>query len=304
MKISLVIPVFNGEKTLSELYARIKLTLEGLFDYEVLFIHDGGSAEAWVEITRLKSRFGSAIKAIRLSHNFGQHNAIKCGIEHSEGDFIVTIDEDLQHAPEDILKLIEYKNQNDFELVYGVYKKRNHSTIRNISSICLNRLLRFVIPKLHKDYSSFRLADSKTVKKTLNLITSYSFLDGDLAMVTNKVSSIPVSHFKSVSGKSSYTFSKLLWHSISILAAYSKQLIKTLKLLSFILIAVALTAFSGIIFKLDYTKGRVNEAIENLAIIALLSGLLLFGLWIIAAGIEKYNLKRHNNSNYEIMELL
>jgi undecaprenyl-phosphate 4-deoxy-4-formamido-L-arabinose transferase len=304
MKISVVIPVFNGAETLLELYTRVKLTLEDLFDFEVLFIHDGGSDESWYEIIRLKSQNSSSIKAIKLSKNFGQHNAIKCGIENSAGELIVTLDEDLQHAPEDILKLLQGKSQNESDLVYGSYKRRKHSKVRNISSKCLNRLLRVAITGLHKDYSSFRLMDSMIARQTLDLKSSYPFLDGDLARITNKITSVPVSHYERAKGASSYTVKKLIWHSLSIIAGYQKKLVNFLKTLSLVLIGISTTAFLFMLLKFQHFTGQVNLLIEIIAVFSLLIGSLFLGLWIIGIGIEKFNMRQYGNIKYEIIEKL
>lgn len=304
MKISVVIPVFNGDETLYELYRRIKLTFDGLFDYEVLFIHDGGSIEAWAEIVRIKNQFRSGIKAIKLTRNYGQHNAIKCGIEQSEGDLIVTMDEDLQHAPEDILKLIDSKEKTGSDLVYGSYIRRKHSPVRNISSICLNLLLINSIPGLSKDYSSFRLMDSKIAKQTLSINLSYSFLDGDLAMITDKINSVPVYHFKSARGKSSYSLFKLFWHSLSIFAGYSRRLHRAFKVISIVLITISIVAFLLIILNIQNQNWKINGMIENLAVVFLLTGLLFLGFWILSISIEKYNVSGQRNVKYEIMEIL
>ena len=221
MKISVVVPVFAGENTLPELLDRIKYSLINFDSFEVLFIHDGGSDLSWETICELKSLNDSLIEAIKLPGNFGQHYSTMFGIKHAKGDLIVTMDEDLQHAPEDISVMITNLELNNSDLVYGSYKERRHSIGRNIMSKILNRLLRCYIPGLHKDFSSFRLMKAEVAEKISSVQEANYFIDGALSKKTDKITSVKVSHSISKVGKSSYSFKKLLWHTFGIFIAYS-----------------------------------------------------------------------------------
>ena len=107
-KYSVVIPVFNSQKSLEELYFRIRSTFKKYeLEFEVIFVDDGSEDESWEILKKLKSTFLNEIKAIRLAKNVGQHCAVFCGIGNSTGDFIITMDDDLQNPPEEIIKLIE-----------------------------------------------------------------------------------------------------------------------------------------------------------------------------------------------------
>lgn len=303
MKISIIVPVFNGEGTLSELYSRIEFTLKDSFEYEVLFIHDGGTSSSWMAITKLKDQHGSKIKAIKLTRNFGQHNAIICGIEKAKGDLIITMDEDLQHAPEDILKLLTCQNQNDSDIVYGAYVKRKHSGIRNIASGVLNRLLRMAIPGLHKDYSAFRLIKTNIAKQIIGMKSSYTFIDGYLSRITDKVSSTPVSHFRSEIGPSSYSLMKLIWHFVSIILEYSRNLLKNLWILSIVSIVTGTALILMRVFNISHYQGNVKISIEILFIILLLIGLFFLGLVLLGEYIRKYNLETQSETKDEILQI-
>src|ERR1700752_3305226 len=105
--ISIVVPVFNSEKTLTELYTRINSAFENeKKQYQLIFIDDGSKDGSWEILKKLKENNPDKITLIQLTKNYGQHNAIICGFNYSKGDFIVTMDDDLQHPPEEISKLI------------------------------------------------------------------------------------------------------------------------------------------------------------------------------------------------------
>ena len=131
--VSVVVPVFNSEATLKELVERLKTTLSGYIeDFEVILVNDGSRDSSWKVITELVGQNGN-VNAINLMHNYGQHNALLAGIERARYDSIITIDDDLQHPPEEIPKLLE-KLGEGFDVVYGKEINRIHNTWRNLGS--------------------------------------------------------------------------------------------------------------------------------------------------------------------------
>ena len=159
MKISIIIPAYKAEESLKKLFDRIQtLFAENLeYEYEIILVFDGGNKSTWGVIQEIKKANPRIVKAIRLSRNFGQHNALICGIKNASGKFIVTMDEDLQHEPEDIIRLLAKQKEDDYDLVYGKLKQLKHSPFRIITSKTLKSLIQIGIPGLHKDYSPYRL---------------------------------------------------------------------------------------------------------------------------------------------------
>ena len=126
---SVVIPVFNSEGVVAETVVRtIKFFEEKDYKYEIILINDGSSDNSWNVISDL-AQTNKSIKAINLLHNYGQHNANLCGFRESSGDYIVTMDDDLQNPPEEISKLIEAASE-DYDLVIGKFKEKKHSFFR------------------------------------------------------------------------------------------------------------------------------------------------------------------------------
>ena len=134
MKYSIIIPVYNGEQTLVALNQKLHNFFEKKSTFEIIFVYDCGKDNSWEVLLGIKKKFPETVKLIRLSRNFGQHNALICGFEYAKGDFIITMDEDLQHAPEDIQILIEKQQEKDYDVVYGKYETRKHSGFRNLGS--------------------------------------------------------------------------------------------------------------------------------------------------------------------------
>ncbi len=304
MKYSVVIPVYNGEKTVEKLYIRLNQFFEGKYEFEAIFVYDCGKDNSWESLIRLKKTDPDHVKIIRLSRNYGQHNALICGFEHANGDFIITMDEDLQHAPEDIHKLIDKQQEMDYDVVYGKYEIRKHSIIRNIGSSFLKKLIDIGIPDIHPDYSAFRLIKSNIAKACTTMRNSYTFLDGYISWITTHCESCIVSHSERQGGFSAYTLSKLVNHTINIFVTFSNLPIRFLSKMSFVVLFVmSLYSSYVVIRKLvfdDFAMGYPSLVI----IIGFGIGLIMLSLGIIGEYIYRINLKTTQRPNYIIDKIL
>ncbi|HBE42461.1 MAG TPA: glycosyltransferase, partial [Bacteroidales bacterium] len=222
MDLTVIVPVYQGEKTIRELYNRIKKTLNGKFNYEIIFIYDSGKDNSWGIIRELISSDPSIVRGFRLIRNYGQHNASLFGMTKAHGDLIITMDEDLQHDPNHIPDLIAKQRTGDFDVVYGKFNRVQHSFTRKWASKLLRKLLILFVPGIHPDYSSFRLL-KRSMAERINIIkNSYNFIDGSIGRNTEKIATVEVEHNRRTAGQSSYSFFKLLKHALFILLGYSK----------------------------------------------------------------------------------
>src|SRR5215471_877933 len=133
--ISVVVPVFNGENTLKELFLRTrKVMLEIGLDFEVIFVDDGSADNSWKVIHELRMEFAERVRGFRLARNSGQHPATICGLRQARGKWALTLDDDLQSLPEDIPKLWRVAYGEQVDVVYGVYPAPRHDLMRNLGS--------------------------------------------------------------------------------------------------------------------------------------------------------------------------
>lgn len=301
MKISVIIPVYNGERTIASLnLALLAYFKTSLQTFEIIYVYDCGHDNSWNELLLLKDTYPEIITLVMLTRNYGQHNAIIAGFEMATGDFMVTMDEDLQHLPEDIEKLILVQKNADFDIVYGYHKADNHGTSRNLTSNILRRMLSWAIPELHKDYSAFRLLRANVAKKTVEMSNSYTFLDGYLSWITNNIGATPVRHNKRIAGNSSYTLKKLISHSINIFVTFSNLPIRLLSYSSLTVFAfTVLYSIYIILRKLFY-----NDLLQGYPTIIITLGfgisLILLGLGVIGEYLYRINLKTTKRPNYII----
>jgi len=202
---SVVVPVFNSQDSLEELFARTDKMFAGLKkDYEMIFVEDGGSDGSWEVIKKIKSENPEKVKGIKLTRNFGQHNAVMCGFTHAQGNFIITIDDDLQIPPEEIVKLIDCYDRQKNDLVYGYFPKKQHSAVRNFGSKVIKKSTK-VIYKAPGEGSSFRLMKRELVKSILAHCQEFMYVDEILLWYTTNIGFVEVEHRKRVYNTSQYT---------------------------------------------------------------------------------------------------
>lgn len=292
MLLSFIVPVYHGEQTIAPLPERIKSFCQSKhYAFEVIFVWDCGPDRSWDIIQTLKNQNPETVKGIRLSRNSGQHNAIICGFEYAKGDFIVTMDEDLQHAPEDIQLLIDKQKEEDYDVVYGKYETRKHSPFRNIGSTILKKIIEIGIPDIHPDYSAFRLIKTSIAKATVDMRNSYTFLDGYISWISTHCASCIVSHAERQAGVSSYTFRKLVNHTINIFVTFSNFPVRFLSKLS-IAVLVFMSLYSSYVVFRKLVFNDLSMGFPTLVImIGFGIGLIMLSLGIIGEYIYQINLK-------------
>ncbi len=208
---SIVIPVYNTTRVLEQLHQRIGQVFASRIgqSYEVILVDDSSpNPETWPTVEALV-RNGQNTSAIRLTRNFGQHAALLCGLAHAGGEHIITMDDDLQHAPEDIPALIHLQ---DHDVVMGQFPEKQHSWSRNLSS-SLKGYFDRVFSGKPRDLrvSTFCLIRSSIARQMLNMSNiPYPLLSVLVFYVTRDVVGVPVSHSPRQEGKSGYSLVRLI----------------------------------------------------------------------------------------------
>lgn len=246
---SVIIPVFNAENTLEELCVRISDALKS--DFELILVDDGSDDNSWNIIRKLS---GPVIKGIRLARNFGQHNATLCGIAQAKGDYIVTIDDDLQHDPSSIPVLLEKIRSSNSEIVYGIYTAHQTTFRKSVSGIW-KFLAKNVNDGIGKG-SSFRVIKKELAQKLSNHKQPFVFIDEIINWYTKSIGFVLVPHHKRKSGKSAYTKRKLFTLTSDLIIFYSSF---PLKLMTWSGIFFSLVSFSfGLFFLVKKIFFKVN----------------------------------------------
>ncbi|SFN08895.1 glycosyltransferase family 2 protein [Dokdonella immobilis] len=256
IQVSVVVPVYGGASALAELHARLaKCMQEAGLRHELILVDDRGQTESWPIIREL-ARKDERIIGLRLSRNFGQHAATICGIEHARGDWIVTLDDDLEHPPEAIPSLLAAGSE-ECPLVYGKFPRRTHATYRNWSSELMRWTLKRAFPDLNEDYSSFRAMHASLGRQLAGFRLSKPYIDGMLSWMTSSVATVEVPHGEREHGESTYTLRKLASHAVNIFVTFSQL---PLRIASYGGAALALASFAYMMFVVfGYFTGRITN---------------------------------------------
>ena len=211
MRLSLIVPVYNSELILEELNKRIlqickKMELQD--DFELLLINDCSVDSSWEKI-KILSKSYSYIKGINLSENFGQHNAIMAGFNNCKGNFIITLDDDLQHPPEFILEILE--KLKTFDVCYTNYRNRKHRFWKKFVSKVNNIVSSFLLSKPLEIYmSSYRGLTRDIINEIIKYKNPDVYIDGLILNTSTNIGMITVDHHPRRNGRSNYNFKKLL----------------------------------------------------------------------------------------------
>lgn len=281
---SIVVPVYNSEHTLEELYTRLKNVFDNTLqeEFELILVDDSSRDNSYAVMKKLR-RQDSRVKIIQMAKNFGQHPALLCGFSFARGDFIITMDDDLQHRPEEIPKMAAAINeQDDVDVIIAKYENRKHNFIRRLGT----RISVYATSKmLNKDpnleITSFRLMRRFIVEAILNTNTHLPQIGNLLVQSSNRIINVPVHHDARKVGKSNYTFRRLakdLIYDITSNSAIPLLLVRDLGIFSFIISIIL-----GLFYLIRYFIYDVSvEGWTTLVLLTLAyNGIILLAIGII-----------------------
>ena len=279
MLISIVVPVYNS--TVTPIIAdRVAAVFASRTEqYELIFVDDFSSdAHVWPLLSELSTR-DSRVRAIQLTRNFGQHAATVCGLREAQGDIVITLDDDLEHNPDEIPKFLAFA---DRDAVFAQFRRRHHSLVYRAASRMKAFFDWLILGKPRTvRFSSYRMLSRVVVDGILSIRTSHPFIPALILHVTKDLVGVDIAHQPRKAGRSNYTlakrlrlFSDLMIHNSSLMLRLVGQVGVLLALVSFIV--------AGSVIYRKLMHGRTIQGWTSLmAAELLIGGLLLFGLGVI-----------------------
>lgn len=279
---SIIVPVYNSERSLRELAVRAhKLFTEVLQeDYEIIFVDDGSpNPNTWPALEAVSDEF-EAVRCVKLMRNFGQQAATICGMQLSCGEHVITMDDDLQHAPEDIAILAQMK---EHDIVIGQFLQKKHSIGKRLASKVKGEFDRVILGKpKHIHLTAFRMFNRLTVNAMLQLVdTPYPFIPAMMFYVTKDVVGVKINHHDRLEGESGYNlsrmirlFNNLLINNSSILLQFIGNIGLSMSFFSFVI------AILFIVRKLFFKVNTVGWT-STIVTLLFIGGLILFTLGVI-----------------------
>jgi len=281
---SIVVPVYNSEQSLIELHQRISnVLINENVTYEIIFIDDYSHDNSWEVLKKIKMQDDNCV-IIRLIRNFGQHNALLCGMKKAKGKYIICLDDDLQHPPEEIPKFLSAVDEKT-QVIYGKYSEKRHSRLENsLSSIFQYFIHRILNMPKSIYFSSFVLYDRSFMKYISSLQISRVFLPALVAQVVPpmRIKNITVLHEPRKFGRSNYSLSKYFKYSLTLLINHSSLPLRLVSVIG-ILISFVSFLFGFIIFIrhfLDPSYGLMGWT-SLIVALTFFNGMVLFSLGIL-----------------------
>jgi glycosyltransferase involved in cell wall biosynthesis len=288
---SVVVPVYNSEGSLRELVTRLNATLaKSCSAFEVIFVNDGSKDSSWRVIEELAGEF-SWVRGIDLMRNYGQHNALLSGIRTAKYDVIITIDDDLQHPPEELPKLLE-KLAEGYDAIYGTPEHEQHGLFRDLASQITKLALQSAMGAgIAGSVSAFRVFRTHVREAFADYQSPSVSIDVLLTWGTTRFAAVPVRHEPRRSGASNYNFWKLLTHALNMMTGFS---IVPLQFASFVGFGFALFGVGVLVYVLGRyaLQGGAVPGFPFLAsIIAIFSGAQLLALGIVGEYLARMHLR-------------
>jgi polyisoprenyl-phosphate glycosyltransferase len=282
---SVVIPVYNSAESVVELCGRLVRVFEDTVkeSFEIILVDDASlNPDTWKTLEGIHEK-DSRVKIIQLMKNFGQQSAIMCGLKYSCGDFVISMDDDLQHPPEEIPKLIDTIGcLPHYDAVLAVPLHRRHATYRNIGSFMINKILGIAIKKpKHITLSGFRII-TKELKNAMLGYTGHIVTTGALiCQITRNIVNIEVQHDIRRYGKSNYSISRLVAFALANIFNFSDFPLKVISVVGFLTsIFSVVYAFVMILRKLNGLPIQAGFS-TIVVLISFYSGLILFSFGVI-----------------------
>lgn len=278
---SIVIPVYGSSQSLAEIAKRIKSVFQALpgRDYELIFVNDSSPNSDTAPTLQRIFENDPNVTIVTFSKNFGQHAATLCGINNANGDFIITMDDDLQHSPEDIPLLIDNEAH---DVIIASFPKQKQKVLRQLASRAKGWFDYIILDKpKHLKLTAFRLIKRNIADGLVNCQTPYPFIPAMLFGITNDIINVNVRHHERLDGNSQYTLWKMIRVFSNLLINNSYLLLRTLAGIGFLGFAFSLL-YSIYIIVIYFYRGFGVSGWASLTIsVIFFGGLILFGVGIV-----------------------
>jgi undecaprenyl-phosphate 4-deoxy-4-formamido-L-arabinose transferase len=300
--ISVVVPVFNSASRLASLVGRLSVSLNQVgAPYEIILVNDGGQDASWERIVDLSVEY-QRLRGINLMRNYGQHNALLAGIRAAQYDIIVTLDDNLQHPPEEIAKLLE-KLSVGFDVVYGTPQKEKHGLWRKMASWLTKLAMQSAMgAETARSISAFRAFRTTLRDAFVTYQSPFVSIDVLLTWGTSRFASVPVRHDSRQEDESNYTFRKLVTHALNMMTGFSTLPLQLASLVGFTFTLFGLAVLLYVLGRFVVQGGSVPGFPFIASTIAIFSGAQLFALGIIGEYLARMHFRTMNRPAYAVRE--
>lgn len=300
--VSVVVPVFRAELTLRELYRQIVSVMETQSDeFELIFVEDCGGDASWSVIESLSAE-DNRVRGIRLNRNYGQHNALLCGIRAARHEYIVTMDDDLQHPAHEIDVLLAALSP-DIDVVYGAPSRHQHGLFRNLASQITKLALSSAMgAETARNVSAFRAFRTRLREGFSDYRSPSVSIDVLLTWATTRFTTVRVEHRPRTVGVSGYTIGKLMSHAMNLMTGFSTLPLRVASLVGVSAVLLGILIMIYVLLNFLIRGGAVPGFTFLASIITIFSGAQLFGLGIIGEYLARMHVRTMDRPAYVVRE--
>jgi len=303
LDLSIVVPVYNSASTLDMLLERLTKIVETITQsYEVILVDDGSRDDSWAIIQSLRANYGDRLVAVQLMRNYGQHNTLMCGLGVARGEYVVTMDDDLQNPPEEIPKLLAHIKQHGLDLVYGCPSNRNHAAWRNLGSSIVWHFYRTVF-RNPVTPTPFRIMTHQLAHSVMFYDLNFTYLDGLLAWCTSRIAGVEVEHHARAQGNSGYSLGKLLGLALNLYTNFSLIPLQIVGGLGFVVAGAGFLVGIYYLFQFFASNIAVPGFASTIIAILILGGAQLLALGVIGEYLGRLHLNVNRKPQYVIRHL-
>jgi len=270
--LSIVVPVYRGANTVGQLVAELSaLKPEG--GMEIILVNDGSPDNSGEVCQALLPTATVPLIYIEHARNYGEHNAVMTGLRRARGDYVITMDDDLQNPPEEVVRLYDHARKGGWDVVYTRYASKKHALWRNIGSRFANAVADRLLDKPKGLYlSSFRCMARLVVQSVTRYTGPYPYVDGLIMEVTQRIDSIEVRHLPRAEGRSNYTLTRLVRLWLNLATSFS---LAPLRMATFLGIGMATLGAIGAVLTIIealVVRGTPSGYASTMVVILLVGG--------------------------------
>ncbi|MEV4524700.1 glycosyltransferase family 2 protein [Streptosporangium sp. NPDC049304] len=303
MSVSVIIPCYRSARTLPALVDRLMPVLHGLaVRHEVILVVDGSPDDTWETAAELARRV-DAVRAIRLSRNYGQHNALVAGIREAAFEVVVTMDDDLQHPPEQIPLLLAALEGDRLDLVYGVPHDEEHGFLRSLASRSVKAAMAGALGiRTARTISAFRALRTHMRDGFEGLSGPHASVDVALSWATTQVGSVGVRMNERDHGRSNYTPRLLVGHAMNMLLGYSTAPLRAASYLGFLVGVIGLLLGGAVLWRFAAGDTTVAGFTTVASMVALFSSAQLVSIGVLGEYIGRIHGNGMGRPTYVVRE--
>lgn len=301
--ISIVIPVYNSAKCIKQLHQEICNALKSIYDFEIILVDDKSTDSSWKVITDI-CNIDKRVVGVCLRKNAGQDNAILAGLRLVSGEYVVIMDDDLQHNPKDISTLYEHCKQG-YDVCYARFIDKKQSIVKNIGSWLNGQLSEWVLSKPNELYlSPFKIMKKDIATEIIQFSGAYPYIDGIILTITSNITQLDIVHQERLSGKGNYSLKKSIAVFLKHSTGFSVYPLRIASLVGFYSAIISFIVGGYYLYEYFYTEHKVEGWISIIILLIFFGGLILMSLGLIGEYVGRMYLTLNKKPQYTIDKIV